>query len=232
MKQDFSRRFLSLLTDNLLWKLFSLASAILLWFALVDAPELTTTISAPVEFKNFPSGLDLGADIPEQVQLQVSGPRDALAGRSFSRTAVLLDLSDVTKPGERTYDVPEAVVGLPHRVRLVRAVPFQLRILMERHISRQVPVHLRLPERIPNGYRIIKSVITPSSVVISGPENNVNSVEFVQTDPFDFGTIERGMGNRIVESKLHTFVENTRVRIDSVPHVDVKVHMEEIQNQE
>ncbi len=168
--------------------------------------------------------------MPEHVQLQISGPRDALAGRSFGRTAVLLDLSEVTKSGERTYDVPDSVVGLPPRVKLVRALPFQLRILLEKHITRQVPVQLRLPEQLPAGFRVIKSVITPSSMIISGPESKVNDVDFVQTDTFDFGTIEKGSGDRIVEGKLHTFVENTRVRIDSVPQVDAKVHLEEIRN--
>ncbi len=222
------RRILSFLTDNLLWKLFSLAAAVLLWFALIDAPELTTSISAPVEFKNFPKNLDIGSDMPERVQLLVRGPRDALAGNSFAKTVVLLDLGNFTKPGERTYDVPESVVGIPSRVQLARAIPFQLRISLERHVSRQVPVRLRLPTALPQGYRVTKSLVTPSSVVISGPESNVREVEFVQTDPFDFGTMNTDMNERILESRLHTFIENPRVRIDSVPMVDVKVYLERI----
>lgn len=225
------RRIVSSITENLLWKLFSLVAAILLWFALIEAPELTTSISAPVEFKNFPAGLDIGSDIPDQVQLQVRGPRDALAGNSFARTAILLDLENPTKPGERTFDVPPSVVGLPSRVQLVRAIPFQLRISLERHIRREVAVRLRFAtEGLPSGYRIVKSLVTPETVVISGPESNVRDVEFVQTDPVDFGTIEKGQEERIIESRVHTFIENPRVRIDSVSMVDAKVYIERIRD--
>src|SRR5262245_59383800 len=130
------RRMYTVATGNLYIKLISLAVAILLWFALVDAPVLTASISAPIEFKNFPPDLDVGSELPERVQLQVQGPRDALAGNSFERTAVVLDLEPMRNAGERTFDVSASLVGLPPRVELMRAIPFPLRVVLERHVRR------------------------------------------------------------------------------------------------
>ena len=42
-----------LLTDHFLWKLLSLVMATMLWIAVVDEPELTTNVTAPVEFRNL-----------------------------------------------------------------------------------------------------------------------------------------------------------------------------------
>lgn len=223
-----SRRAFGWLTHNFAIKLFSLGAAVLLWFALVEAPELTTTISAPIEFKNFPSGLDVGSELPDRVQLQVRGPRDAIGGNSFARTAVVLDLATLTKPSEQTFDVPASIVGLPPRVELTRAVPFQLRVALERHLKKSVPVRLRFAGPIPEGFRLAKHVILPEIVVVSGPESQVRDLDSAETDPFDFGTFDRTADEKLVEARLHTFVDNSRVRIDSVSVVSVKVFLERI----
>jgi hypothetical protein len=224
------RRLYAGLTGNLYIKLISLAIAVLLWFALVDAPLLTTSISAPVEFKNFPAGLDAGTELPDRVQIQVRGPRDALAGNSFAQTAVVLDLESLRSAGERTFDVPTSIVGLPPRVEMMRAIPFQLRVVLERHVRRSVPVRLRFSGTIPQGYRIAKHTIEPDTLIVSGPENQVKAVDEAQCDPLDFGTIDRSADEKLIEARLHTFVDNPRVRIDSVSMVSVKVFLEKIKD--
>jgi YbbR domain-containing protein len=222
------RRLYSGLTGNLYIKLISLAVAVLLWFALVDAPLLTTYVAAPVEFQNFPAGLDVGIQLPDRVQLQVRGPRDALAGDSFARTAVVLDLGSLRDAGERTFDVPASIVGLPARVEMMRAIPYQLRVVLERHVRRSVPVRLRFSGPVPPGYRISKHAIEPDTLIISGPESQVKSVDEAQCDPLDFGTMDRSVDEKLVEARLHTFVDNPRVRIDSASIVSVKVFLEKI----
>lgn len=217
-------------TGNLYIKLISLAVAILLWFALVDAPVLTASISAPIELKNFPADLDVGSELPEQVQLQVQGPRDALAGNSFDRTAVVLDLEPMRSAGERTFDVTASIVGLPPRVELMRAIPFQLRVVLERHVRRTVPVRLRFSGTVPEGFRIAKHTINPDTLIISGPESQVKAVDEAQCDPLDFGTVDRSTDEKLVEARLHTFVDNPRVRIDSASMVNVKVFLEKIKD--
>ncbi len=224
------RRLYAALTRNLYIKLISLAVAVLLWFALVDAPLLTTYIAAPVEFKNFPVGLDVGTQLPDRVQLQVRGPRDALAGNSFARTSVVLDLESLQDAGERTFDVPGSIVDLPPRVEMVRAIPYQLRVVLERHVRRSVPVRLRFSGPVPQGFRIAKHTIEPDTLVVSGPESQVNAVEEAQCDPLDFGNIDRSADEKLVEARLHTYIENPRVRIDSASMVSVKVFLEKIKD--
>ena len=103
---------LRLLTDHFLWKLLSLVMAAMLWIAIVDEPELTTNVTAPVEFRSLGAGLDLGSDVPDRVVLQLRGPRSRLSVATGPRSAVVLDLSGQSRPGERTFTVQEVNLNL------------------------------------------------------------------------------------------------------------------------
>ena len=220
------------LLDQIGLKLFSVAVAVLLWLVFVEAPELTSSISVPVEFKNFPAGLDTGAEMPDEVQLQISGPRDVLASGGLAKAAVVLDLANFNRPGERTYTVADSVYGLPPRVRLVRAIPFQLRLSLEPHVSRKVPVKLRFAGPVPAGYIVAQQTSVPDSVIISGPKNQVERVDAVQTDPFEFATIQEGAEDKdkTLQARLPVYVGNARVRIDSSSAVDVKIQLQRIRD--
>jgi hypothetical protein len=208
-------------------KLFSLAAAAMLWIALIEAPELTTSVGVPVEFRNFPSGLDIASNLPGEVRLQVRGPRGSLASSSFAQTAVVLDLAKFQGPGVRTFDLAPGISGLPPRVQVVRTDPFQLRLALENHAEAAVPVTIRLG-RPSDGIIVLRSESKPSAVKISGPKSKIEPPPEVETDPFEFGTMEKFSGERILEGRLHIFVDNPRVRIESATTVDVKVYVRRI----
>ena len=67
-----------LLTHNFGWKLGSLALAVLLWFAILGEPELVTTHTAPILYKNLPRGLLIGSDALDQVRVELRGPSGKL----------------------------------------------------------------------------------------------------------------------------------------------------------
>ena len=48
-----------LLTRNIGWKLLALLIAVALWIAVAREPELDTSLSVPIEFKNIPDDLDI-----------------------------------------------------------------------------------------------------------------------------------------------------------------------------
>jgi hypothetical protein len=224
---SFFRPLLDVISGNFVSKVFSLVAAILLWFALVEGPELTATIAVPVHFRNFPAGLDLAGDeIVDQVQLQVRGPRDALALSKFANTAVVFDVSGFSQPGSRTFTVPDAISGLPPQASVIRAMPYQMRLSFERHVTAKVPIQVSVTA-LPPILRVARIEVNPPEATIAGPESQVRRITSVQTDSFDFGTIGKDFNGNTIEARLHTYIENRRVTV-SVSTADVKVHVEKL----
>ncbi|MCX6636212.1 MAG: CdaR family protein [Acidobacteria bacterium] len=211
------------LTRNLGWKFLSLALAILLWYAIVGEPELATSVSAPIEYKNLPADLEMSSDVLDRVHLEVRGPSSQLHTTDLGNMSVVLDLESVHRPGERTFTIQQWNVNLPSGVILSRAVPAQVRVRFENRVSRKVPVRVRYSAQPPAGYRIAGQQVEPSTVRVIGPESRVNHIEAVQTDPIDLSNV---VGESSFE--VHTYVADSQVRLDSSPVVRVKVLLEKI----
>jgi len=211
------------LTRNLGWKFLSLALAILLWYAIVEEPELATSVSAPIEYKNLPADLEMSSDVLDRLHLEVRGPSGQLHTADLANMSVVLDLAPVHRPGERTFTIEQGNVNLPSGVILSRAVPAQIRLRFETRVSREVPVRVRYSRQPPAGYSIARQQVEPSTIRVIGPESRVNRVEAVQTDPID-------LSNVVGESRfeVHTYVADSQVRLASSPVVRVKVILEKI----
>jgi YbbR domain-containing protein len=211
------------LTVNIGWKLLALALAVVLWSVLVGDPELTQSVSAPVEFKNLPKEFEISSEIPESVHLEIQGPSSRLRAYNLDKAAVVLDLSSVTDPGERTFPIEPANVELPSGVTLLRAIPSQLRLDFEHLTSREVPVQIRFSGPPPPGFQVLHADAFPPQIQIVGPESRVNRVEAATTDPIDLAGV---VGEKLFQ--VNVFVADPLVRFQSSPVVTVKVAMEKI----
>ncbi len=209
---------IQLLTRNIGWKLLSLAIAAALWIAVAREPELATSLSVPVEFKNMPEDLDFNSAVPDHVQLEVRGQSGRLSHDNLGDVAVVLDLADA-HPGERTYTVRETSLNLPSAVSFYRAIPSQLTLRFEHVISRDIPVKL-LYERVPEGYRVQSADIYPAKVRIRGPEQRVRNMDVVVTDPIDLTGVVGGK-----EIRTHVNVGDPQVRLESQVVITAKVQV-------
>jgi hypothetical protein len=213
-----------LITRNFGWKLGSLTLAVLLWFAILGEPELVTTHTAPILYKNLPQGLLIGVDALDQVRVELRGPSGKLTPDRLSETAVLLDLSDVKGPGERTFTLSDADFHLPQGVAFLRSVPSQLRVRFSRLVSREVPVNIRIYAPPPAGYRVAHQESVPDTLRIAGPEGRVTTITGAETDAIDLsGTT----ANR--EIKVNAFLSDPQVRFEVSPIVTVKLTIEKNQ---
>ncbi len=121
-----------LFLNNLGWKILSVAIAVALWFAMFGGPRYQTSVSAPVQFSHAPQDLEINADRPQVVTLEVRGPSRLLEWEDLSKIVVLLDLASVQKPGERVFSLTAGDVSLPAGVDFVRAVPSEIRLRFDR----------------------------------------------------------------------------------------------------
>jgi YbbR domain-containing protein len=204
------------LFENLGWKLLSLVMAVALWLTFVSAPELATSVSAPIEYQNIPINLEMLASVPERVHLEIQGASSRL--ESLSGIAVILNLSGVRGPGERTFTIDQSNVRVPFGVKLIRAVPGQLRLQFEPRISREVPVKVRFSSLPPQGYELQRHEVQPPRLKVLGPESRVREIDFAETDPIDLSqTVSEA------EFRVHAFVRDPQVRFEDSPLVRVKL---------
>ncbi len=178
-----------LFTDNIPAKIFSILIAFLLWIALVDEPELIETVTVPVEYRNLSSALDLSPDAPTRIQLQVRGPRGRLNEVSPDRTNIVLDLANMAQPSARTFSIQDNLINLPPTVTLVRAIPSQLRVKLERRVYKEIPVTLAFEEDLPSNLKIVSTNIYPSQIKVVGPESRIALATSISTEPISIKDI-------------------------------------------
>jgi YbbR domain-containing protein len=209
-----------LLLENLGWKLVSLAVAALLWFVVVGEPQYSVSINAPLEYSSIPRDLEISAGRPETVSVELEGPSGQLDPSHLAAVSLVLDLSSVSGPCERTFTLGASNLRLPSGVRFVRAVPSQVRLLFERRATRSVPVRVRFSGTGYYNRNVLSRSIEPDHLRVVGPESHVSAVEYAETDVIDLSGIT---GERTL--RVGVFVNEPQVRFESSPEVNVKVVM-------
>jgi hypothetical protein len=211
------------LTENLSWKLMALAISALLWFFVVGETEIATSMPIVVQYRNMPADLEITGDNLDRLFVQVRGPVARVSAESLARTPLVLDLGNVRRPGEQTFNVTERELGLPSGVHLVRAVPAQIRLSLDRRLTRMLPVEVRFQAQPPNGYRVVNLRVNPPAARVSGPEHFVLALDRVITDPLNLSSTVGA-----AEFRVPIYVEEPQVRIESARQVSVSVTLEKI----
>jgi YbbR domain-containing protein len=209
------------LFENFWWKVSALVLAVALWFTLILEPDLVTSASVPIFFKNLPKGLEFASEAPDRIVLEIRGPASKLSPDALKDTAVQVDLSAVARSGERSFTLDRSNIMLPFGVTFVRAVPSQLQMTFDRQLTKEVEVKVRYDEKPPEGIRIAAERIEPMSLRIVGPATKVESLQFALTDPID---IDWTPGEK--SARVHVFAGDPQVRFESMPMVTVRTLVE------
>jgi len=211
-----------IVAQNLGWKLLSLLLAVGLWLAIAREPEVATSLSVPVEFRNPPGDLDVDGDLPDHVRLEIRGPSGRLTRDNLSALAVVLDLSDA-QAGERTYSIRGRNLNLPSGVVFYHAVPSQITLHFDQLAVKEEPVQPLFVNK-PAGYRVASQQFSPAKVRIRGAELRVQAIHQIRTDPIDLSGVA---GEKVFHT--HMNIGDVQVRLVDVPSdITVRVKLEKI----
>jgi hypothetical protein len=213
-----------LISHNFWWKILALAIATLIWALVASEPELSTFVTARLEYKNLPEDLELSSEAVTQIVLELRGPAGELRGLGDSgqHPGAILDMSNAA-PGERTFPIGASNVRLSRGVHLVRSIPSQVHIAFERRLERSVPVVVRLRGEAHDGYRVVSATANPAQLAILGPQSRVARVNSVLTDPVDISSL-----TTTGSFQVNAFAGDSFVRFRSTPAVTVTVTMTKV----
>jgi hypothetical protein len=209
-----------LIFENFWWKLAALVIAVTIWALVSSEPELATFATVRLEYRNLPEDLDISSEPVTSVILELQGPTGELRGiGENTRLAVVLEMSDV-RPGERTFMIGNGNVRLPRGVRLVRAIPSEVRLRFDPRAEGEIKVIPRFIGAGQSGYVVARYNVNPERLRIAGPSSHVARVSTAVTDPVD---VSSAVGS--AEYRVNAFVEDPFVHFLSSPRVVITVTM-------
>ncbi|HYW42761.1 MAG TPA: CdaR family protein [Bryobacteraceae bacterium] len=217
-------KWVGIVFHNFWWKVLALGIAVVLWAVVANEPELSTFMTVRLAYKNLPDDLEISEISNESVGtilLELRGPSGQLRGLGDSAVhpAVTLDMSGV-QPGQRTFPIGDGNVNLSRGLRLVRAIPSEVRFRFERRLERDVPVQVRFAGEGTHGYVVARHQVEPDKLRIAGPASRVARVTAVVTDPVD---VSGAVGSSAYQ--VNAYVDDPFVRLQSSPLVRVAVTM-------
>lgn len=206
-----------LITRNFGWKLTSLSVSFLVWLSLSGSRESTTSITAPVQYRNIPKSLQISSEMVERVHFVLRGPSLTLSRLSSQPFPLIIDLSNVRGPGESTFTISRENADLPEAIMLERAIPSQIRLTLETRVARTVPVKV-LYSNIPEGMQVTSASLDPSTLTIIGPESRVSNIREVFTDPVDLRMLDSEG-----EARTTCYAGDPQVNFTASPQIRVRV---------
>lgn len=208
------------LRRNLGWKLLSFSVATGLWLSLSASRESTMAVPAPIQYRNTPKTLEISSEMVEMAHVVLRGPSSRLSRLAGTNTPVVIDLTEVRGPGERTFTLGRQNISLPAGITVERVIPAQIRLRLETRIARNVPVRIQTVN-VPEGMVVESAVATPPNLTVVGPRSRVEMIAAVDADPVDVRSL-----NAMGEAEVHAYSGDPQVQFVKEPRVRVRVTIE------
>ncbi len=166
--------------DRLGTLLLAFVLAVVVWVVAVqqENPVQTITLTGvPVEVVNLPETLvfaDNGANEIPTVDVRVRAPRSVIETISIRDLDATIDLSGAQSGRQ------EVEVGVNRKdssVDIVEQLPGAVVVTLESVVEKNVPVFANVIDSPPFGYIADEPVLTPTMVLVSGPQSQVDSVQ-------------------------------------------------------
>jgi YbbR domain-containing protein len=167
-------------------KLVSLALAFAVWLLLVPSEKKFSekSLTIPLETRNIPAGLEIVERPAAGIDVTLRAPDRTLDEIGPSALVARVDLDRATVL-QQEYPLNPSMIAVPPGAEVVKISPGKVTIKLERTAEATLDLHPNLRGRPAPGFRVARTEIEPSSVVVRGPESRVRAKDAATTAPID-----------------------------------------------
>jgi YbbR domain-containing protein len=171
------------LLDNWTLKATALLLALLLWLFVHGEPGPERVVTIPLEVQ-VPSQMEIVNERVATVEVTMRGAN--LSGKWFNAplpTCVI----DLQKAGEGEHTVTltrnNIQISKGSAIEILQVNPARVMLVLERTISREVPIVVPLRGKPPRGFEVYDQAHNPVRLIITGPRSRIESISSVSTEP-------------------------------------------------
>ena len=168
-------------TDNILLKVASLLSAMLIWIWVQNTQITTSTVRTKVNYI-WPDSLVRVEDPIQSIILNVEGPQGRINQLEDLELYISVDISDGIE-GINPVDFSSRSIGnLPQGIKVVRISPPAVSIELDKPMQREVDIIPNLVGSVDSGWEVSSIEVMPSTVTINGPQQKIENITSIQTE--------------------------------------------------
>jgi YbbR domain-containing protein len=171
--------------SNMGLRILAVVLAVGLWIFVNSAERGSVEqLTVPISYGTLPTGMVIVNRPPTSVKVEVTGPRSLLSLLDPERLTLKIDLRNVAA-GQSEFKVYPSMFNVGRNTAVTSISPDSLSLDIDSMVTRDVPVHLAVLDRVAPGYTISSVDITPPNVTVVGPSRYVAPLTSVNTEPFD-----------------------------------------------
>ena len=162
--------------NSLLPKILSVVAAIALWLYVFQAVEEERDFKAiPIALENFNTslGLDVVSGYESTLDVTISGTKSVISNITSNDIKASVDLGSVVERGTYVLDIN---IDVPANTKIVNNSVTQLKISVDKTVEKQIEITPMLNYNIQYPYELGEVSLSETSVKLSGPETDINSV--------------------------------------------------------
>ncbi|MBE6363066.1 MAG: hypothetical protein E7054_05370 [Lentisphaerae bacterium] len=207
-----------------LWrKIFALFLACLLYWNLNDREKITKHITVPVDL-DIATGLFIPEDFKLEVRTTVKGTSRALRNLKIKGT-VKVD-KDNRQNGKFNIRIDEQNFERRKDVEITRIEPEYVELPVQMYIQRDIKIVPKTDGKVMDGFELKSLECNPQTIRISGPENEVNAVENIETEilklDFDRNFTQKLKLIRPQLSNIVCSATETIVKVEISPRLSIR----------
>jgi YbbR domain-containing protein len=203
-------------------KVLSVFFALILWFFVTGEQTAEVGFAVPLELNNIPKGMMVVNDLPNLVDVRVSGPRTILSSLRPSDIQLAVDLKGA-KTGVTTFRRLEQGINIPPPLKISRISPSTLDVHLETVQEKRVPVKAVLNGEPDREFRVDAVEVVPAEVIVVGASAQLKKIKEISTMPVDIKNLQRDLA---VSIPLDFQVRYVSVK--NLKDVDVRVSLKKI----
>jgi len=153
----------------------------LLWFT-VSGQQVERIVSRiPVLYRNVPNTLEITGERTFEVDVQMRGSYNQIAGIGSGDVNVVIDLADA-RPGPTVIPLRTDQVIVPLGVQVTQIVPGSVTLVIERSGTVDLPITALVEGQPAPGYVVGTITVDPKRVRVAGPESRLRDVTSAITE--------------------------------------------------
>lgn len=181
---------------NLGLKLLSVVLAFVVWTYVNSQGLVTVNFAIPIEPKDLSADLVLTSLGEKSADVRLRGRESVLQRTGSPHIHVNLDLSGASA-GEQWITLNPADVTVPEPLEVAQVSPRQVRVNVERRVTRPVRVVADVAGEPAPGFEVRGIAVEPAAVVMTGAETAFEGLSRLRTQPVDITGLRANMRREV-----------------------------------